>query len=304
MQEQAKTPSFKETGLRSPITEFALSLLATRDGAHFASGTAFVIAPRLAITSRHVVEDHFKRFEARQLSAPVDAGSFMLEAFQVLDGGDTAELWTIDRIWGSAHTDVAFLRLVPQTERAAAYEWRGIRLNLFPPAVGERVVAFGYHSSATTMVGSTSDATLEWRDSPTTSVGEVLEIHEKRRDAVLLPFPCFRTNARFDGGMSGGPVFDAAGQLCGLICSTIAAAEGGEEHSSYVSTLWPAMGTLIDMAYEGGPIDSHYPVLELAQRGTIAAPGHDRIVLVRGADGSVSRVSLTSNGPDIRAPAP
>ena len=52
------------------------------------------------------------------------------------------------------------------------------------------------------------------------SVGVVREIHDWRRDKVNLPFPCYRVGARFDAGMSGGPVFDEYGSLCGLVCAS------------------------------------------------------------------------------------
>lgn len=35
----------------------------------------------------------------------------------------------------------------------------------------------------------------------------------------MLQFPCFRTNARFKPGMSGGPVLGENGKIIGIICS-------------------------------------------------------------------------------------
>ena len=37
----------------------------------------------------------------------------------------------------------------------------------------------------------------------------------------MLPFPCYHVGARFDAGMSGGPVFDEYGSLCGLVCASL-----------------------------------------------------------------------------------
>jgi hypothetical protein len=76
------------TGLRSIITEFALALLSHRDNTYYACGTAIVVAPYLAMTARHVVEDYW--FESLQLHESHSSGSFSLLAFQGLDEGADA----------------------------------------------------------------------------------------------------------------------------------------------------------------------------------------------------------------------
>jgi hypothetical protein len=56
----------------------------------------------------------------------------------------------------------------------------------------------------------------------------------------MLSFPCFQVNARFDHGMSGGPVFDETGCLVGVICASLPG-EDGAEHVSYVAGLAPML---------------------------------------------------------------
>jgi hypothetical protein len=67
------------------------------------------------------------------------------------------------------------------------------------------------------VAGTASSVTLDesrgeliFKDSPSTSSGEVIEIDDKFRDTGLLKFPCFRVNARFDPGLSGGPMFNGS----------------------------------------------------------------------------------------------
>lgn len=79
-----------------------------------------------------------------------------------------------------------------------------------------------------------------------TSVGTVVEIHDERRDNFSITWPCFRVNARFDGGMSGGPVFNEAGELCGLVCACMPPGEPGGDHVSYVTSLWPMLAIELD----------------------------------------------------------
>jgi hypothetical protein len=114
---------------------------------------------------------------------------------------------------------------------------------------------------------------IEYTTNPYTASGVVEEVHDERRDSYRLPFPCFRTNARFDRGMSGGPVFSEEGYLCGIICSSMPPELGNEdgEHVSYVASLWPSMGIVVAYDREGYPHGVFYPAMELATGGFIAA---------------------------------
>lgn len=72
--------------------------------------------------------------------------------------------------------------------------------------------------------------------------------------------------------MSGGPVFNDDGEVCGIICSSLPADEECNEHISYVTTLWPLMGMKIDANRDGDyPNNVVYPVLDLARDGIISA---------------------------------
>ncbi len=283
-------PTFTHTGLNSPITEFALALAARRGDTFAPSGTAIVIAPYLALTAKHVIEDYWRRFETAPLVAACDdesgnpqtnnPGKFSILAYQVLGGGRTGQIWNVTKIVLSTFTDVAFLHLTHPIGGVRGYEWRGVKLRLDPPPVGARIVGFGYHSPRISVVVSDgSNSEIEWQDSPTTTAGEVLEIYRKRRDSSMLPFPCYRTSARFEHGMSGGPVFNDQGELCGLIC---AGGKTENDYYSHVTTLWPSMGTVMDIDRKGFPSGQSYPVLELARDGYIRAEGWQKVVL--GAD--------------------
>ncbi len=267
--------------------------MASKGSSRFASGTAIVIAPYLAITARHVIEDLLQRYDRGCPEEGHVEATFSLQAFQVTNR-DAGSLWSITRLWLSPHTDIAFVRLTPASDSVQTHTWRGPKLRLTPPKKGERAVGFGYHSSEISASESSTDVTIVWKDKPTTTVGEVLEVHDQLRDRSRLRFPCFRTNARFDGGMSGGPIFNEAGELCGLICSSLPPSEEAGEHTSYAASLWPAMGTILDMDREGYPSGSSYPALELARAGIIKAGGWERVVLNRDQSGFVTQIGLSA----------
>jgi hypothetical protein len=194
-------------------------------------------------------------------------------------------IWEVDEAFVSPLADIALLHLMPYNDAAAEYVLSGsqkqVLLNLFAPPVGERVVGLGFHSSEAKRSKNPDGSNhIDLNDKPTATVGEVREIHIERRDTVRLNFPCFRVNARFDGGMSGGPVFNDTGQMCGVICSSMPANEENEEHVSYAASLWPAMGILI-RGHRGQnyPKDITYPLLDLAREGIIGALGWQRVNL-------------------------
>jgi hypothetical protein len=87
--------------------------------------------------------------------------------------------------------------------------------------------------------------------------------------------------------MSGGPVFNPNGQVCGIICSNIPPFTDKEDHISYVTSLWPMMNTLVDLDWKGCPANSPYPALELAKLGYIHVVNWER-------------VTILDNGIDIR----
>lgn len=139
----------------------------------------------------------------------------------------------------SPSIDITALILEPEGELPPDFAWHIPRLNALPPSIGDCITAFGYPNSKHRVV---SDGTARIRLDPRTAPGDVLDVHYNYRDRAVLPFPCCHTNARYDGGMSGGPVFNAAGQVCGLVSTNIPPETPDEEHSSYVSRLWPVLG--------------------------------------------------------------
>ena len=251
---------FAETPLPSPITEFALQITSNLDGNdHYACGTAVPIAPHLAISALHVFEDHWTRHQSGPL--PMDgeaAGQFTFVLAQAV--GNQLNLWSVTRLWVTALTDIVLMRLTPISAGAGQHKFRHLSLDLAPPRVGERVQGFGYADSLATVDGP---KTLRLTQRSMTTHGTVVEVFHQQRDAVKMPFPCFRTDAQFDGGMSGGPLFNQAGSLCGLICSTYPAFSADEDHAWYAVSLWPAMATPIDLDRRGHPQGVWYRTFDL-----------------------------------------
>jgi S1-C subfamily serine protease len=264
---------------RDVITEHAVQLVAFRDDHYDPMGSAIQLRPNLLLTARHVVDDYFAKLDGRVFETGMEA-RFGCWAIQELTDGRIFRL-AIKKVWAAPWSDLALLSVESTSDRKPLL----VRMNMSPPPVGTKVFAFGYHDCSVKIDGDT--VTLARKGS--TSVGTVIEIHDQRRDNFSITWPCFRVDARFDRGMSGGPVFNETGQLCGLVCACMPPAAPGASYNSYVTSLWPMLAIEMDFAREGHP-PGLYTVQELAGDGMIAALDAERVVLHRDADGKVTGV--------------
>lgn len=226
----------------------------------------------LAITARHILQDIITIFGATALSvnsAVID--SYGIKLWQVLPGPNY-RVWSVVTAWATA-TDIAILHF--QADRATfpdeTITWKSPRLRVVAPPIGQQVVAFGYRDARVDVAQNSNAAYIQLNDRPTTSTGTIRQNYPSGRDSVMLPFPCFEIEARFDGGMSGGLVVDEAGSVCGLICSSFEPANSDELPISYAVSLWPMLKTVISVNRGGRyPPGSSYPVIDLALDGLLA----------------------------------
>jgi hypothetical protein len=261
----------------------ALSLIAERDDHWYPSGTAVVIAPHLAVTARHVIDDYWRQFDDdRKLKSGDLEGTFGLLVQQVLSGG-RGVLWAVRKLWRSPHTDLAVLLLDPYSKLARTYRWRCPMLRLRPPAVGNDISCFGYRGGSASAVVDREQIKVKWTCSPSTAVGRVVEVLGNRRDSGMLDFPCFSTNAPFTHGMSGGPIM-LNGVLSGIICAGGLRGENGQQRTYGVS-LWPLLATTLQLDVAGCPKGAESTVLDLVRRGFVRAIDLESISVESGDDG-------------------
>lgn len=238
-------------------------------------GTAVMLTPGLALTARHVVDECLQLHNGIPPGEPgarqqLSAG-FHVRLFQFLDQGRSGLVWRGRRIHTSAYTDIAFIELLkPDGARPTPSPV----MTALPPDAGSQVFAFGYPRS----VVDEDKITLD----PRTTSGAVLEVFERGRDRCLLPHSSFHTDAVFDAGVSGGPVFNSSGHLCGIVSSSVPPDDDGP-WSSFASLLWLAFATRLYMARADLPDASvGYPALDLVRAGFLHLKGWERIVVEPG----------------------
>ncbi|MBI4685821.1 MAG: trypsin-like peptidase domain-containing protein [Nitrospirae bacterium] len=273
-----------------PLQECIFPLVAIVADAVYPVGSAFAIHPDgLLMTSAHVLEYAESFAELRRRADGTSYRHYELHALYVsaklatppfLFGGQMP----VDRIWAVKEHDIALAlaRLPQNVETGQKFRFRIVRLRPCPPKVGDPILAVGYHMMEASRI---VDGKVDYKQETATSTAEVTEVFDVTRDRCLANFPCFHVNARFDPGMSGGPIFDSQGTVCGVVSRGMSPDEKGE-YLSLGASIWPALGMKLDIN-----IDKQAETLtlyELARR---------RLLDV---DKSIESVFLTENGVGIR----
>lgn len=247
-----KPVRFKRIPDSSDVSQVIYSLIAGFYGTDpYIVGTATNICGSLAITARHVFEEIQSREGVQRHQSPHSN----LMALQ-RDRSGNAQLWHVMRAYVCPHTDIVFLHLSEKPDSTMedySHVWKSPMLDAFPPDVNTEVVGFGYRKSAISCtVRPCGGKHYDINDELIQTMGAVEEIHPQGRDKSLS-WPCFRVTAKFDSGMSGGPVFSAKGTVCGIICTGYDLTDPEEIPISYVSTLWPMFEAFVQ-----GPVFGHY----------------------------------------------
>ncbi len=281
-------PTFKTTPTDQIIHECAMPLITIRDGKEvYVSGTAFLIGKQYAVTARHVLDDFISKYERREVEEGNIDLSFEILTFLTLEKGERVLPMKIMRAWFSKSIDLAVLALGVPEDLPSDHVWKIPALDLIPPKKGTPIVAFGFAETKLGKIEGSEHPKIYLH--PISTTGEVQEVHHETRDSCRLTFPCFRTNARFDGGMSGGPVINLkTGHICGAICSSIPSSGDGEDHTSYVSSLWPLVGTLVDATPEAVATGNYYPLYDLFKKGVFFACDLSQVKILREADGRMT----------------
>lgn len=282
-------PDYRKVSSSERINLIASPLIAVRnEREELVHGTAFVVGRGFALTAYHVLEDYVQRYETTTNIEENLTITFDMYMYLTQSEGESYLPIKILRAWRATPLDLAVLALGVPADWPIDYSWPVPIIRLLPPMVGETITAFGFAESSVEYLPS--DPTPQIEVNPMASTGIVAEVHHDIRDASRLPFPCFRTNARFDGGMSGGPVFDSDGKLCGVVCSSIPPMQEEDEHLSYCASLWPIIATMIDAGETSVSTGTYVPFLELIRNGTVTTTNDAVVSLASDASGRLNPV--------------
>lgn len=251
------------------ITIMPIFLQHTVTGKLCALGTCFPVFSRQSIflTARHVVKH-----------PSISCSDDLNGTFTVGDGFRLVSLWfqnpsepmvkydyrEVRRLWKHPTADLALGQLQGLVHKESKERWddRVPGWDFRMPRVGERVCTYAYPD----IRGETNIEVVRQAHGTTTArTGAIEETFPSGGGPSRLNAPCFQTDLDLRGGMSGGPVFNLDGRLCG-VNSTGYEFQGDVRPLSFVSMLQP----LLNMQLPGDRQEG-FSVRELVRLGQIDA---------------------------------
>ena len=291
------------------LQEMIMPIVATGDSQVFPLGTGFVIShDGLLMTAKHVIEEHLAGMACNRESGDLYevTGLYAMYISKEVnsDNSNFGGLWPIQYAWYSKELDIAFCWLQKMFKNNKPYTFSKL-ISLSPglPQVGQNIMGFGYHKSKSDnfLEINPQKASFEYKHEPCFTSGRVKTIYHVKRDSFNLNFPCFETDARFAPGMSGGPIFDGAtGGVCGVICSSFSGDEA-DGYISYVSMIWPALGTSIQVASEDDPVPKDLLIYDLCKQGYIKTDASIEDIEVIVGENNTRTIKIKNNLPSIQS---
>lgn len=194
-------------------------------------GTAFAIDERTLVTAKHVLKEMWEATQPTRLGRTITA-------FQDSAYGKSLA-WRITGSIVHKKADLAILFVDNSSNRnnpdLLVPPWK-VRADA--PNENEWVAAFGNIEGRASIVSKnpSGGGEIEVGVRGQLTFGVVKKVYDVARDSTLLPCPCFEVGASLSPGMSGGPVFDMDGAICGIVSRGF---EGVQ--SSHIVTLWPSL---------------------------------------------------------------
>jgi len=291
-----------------PLKEFGhvtqqaiMPIIAIADEEIIPLGTGFAIgADGYILTAKHVIQS-FSTPKVLKSDGRGYYRNFSLWVIQLTgqkhkSGSHKGEIIggprPISKVWYSSELDMAVCALTPAENNRHNRLLRLPCLRLGPgiPKIGENILGFGYYQSSGEMTTQFIDGKrlVNYSQNTAFTRGKITDIYFPRRDSAMLNFPCFQTDARFEPGMSGGPVFKENGSVCGVICSAGLNDTDGN-YISNASLIWPVLGTTIEVNFKKGDPIEKITLYELVKRKYI------------GVDDSIEQVEVTQNPDGTRS---
>jgi S1-C subfamily serine protease len=270
-----------------PSQSFVMAVVHHSDKVVHGLGTCFSISSHgLVVTARHVVEEVARILAEASDTSDEFCGILCICPETKPDSSTkyVGGVLPIANVWTNNFLDIALMlvELPRHNETNELLPLGMLALSPGIPDIGNSCIGMGYSS----VEWKVHQANLpEISHSYHATRGTIEENHFPGRDQ-RLNFPCFLTNARFDLGMSGGPIVSATGQVCGVICSGTEMADPAIPMISYGSLIGPALAIPIKMKGSDGVTKSFF-LWDLVRGGAVFCDSTCKQIKVKRNDNSI-----------------
>ena len=196
-------------------------------------GSAVMVAPGIAITAAHVIEELIPQILARKL--------------RIFCTGLTpsgSRLWKVRQITKVHNSDLMILAMQYASPLPPDRRFVQVIMSTQLPPIGEEVMIVGFRSSDVHVRAQdgvyfpVAENKMQYGIEIQIGVGEVTQHHLSGRGSMPAG-PAFEVACSTSGGMSGGPAFDRSGRVVGILSASLNESDG--RGPSQVSLLWPAL---------------------------------------------------------------
>jgi hypothetical protein len=273
-----------------PDTIGVFPLLAILEDRAIPIGTAFLAGSAIpfVITAAHNLECAAKlepRLERLISRGPLEGsqsfGDVGLSILHSSVGIDKLHLTLLpmEKFFGSPPTDIS----IGSPQFDPRIKPPGTPLSFVFPRVGERILSVGYRFLAYPCEGISMSAIMngsfDWDNDYQAELlvaeGTVREIFAGDFANGYVRGPCFSFDYEIEHGMSGGPIFNSAGHVCGV--NSAAATSFFQGPTSIGSALYMSILTEVEFGMQIGPIriDRRASILALIDQGLILTDGSE-----------------------------
>lgn len=182
-------------------------------------GSAILVAPGIAITAAHVIEDKI------QLIVSGRMGIFCMGPTD-----DGLQYWRVHNITKVNNSDLMILTLKYWTDLPSNHRFYLPCISTRLPDIGEAVIIAGFQASTVTgpvqevidgvPVFAKKNGNATYCANVRAATGKVTRHYLTPRPGIVQGLT-FEVDVGTDGGMSGGPVFDQFGNLVGILSSSL-----------------------------------------------------------------------------------
>lgn len=223
-------------------------------------GTAAMIAPGLAVSAMHILDDHF---------AGIQAGTLGVLCYGPRPDGN-ADAWRLSGISYAPDNDIAYLSLELASAIGSDWRCRIMPITTRAPKEGETVSFVGFVLDSSTPVPQRHIM----QGSLYCAAGEVNAVYPRGRDKLLLPYPAIEVACGTLGRMSGGALLDSRGYLMGVIARGYDIEDG--EGPSYGAWIIGALNRTVEIRWPPGMHGDSVHILDITP---LVLEGRDKFIV-------------------------